>query len=133
MSSARAKVLSRILVVEDEPDIRSLARLALETLGGFQVGVCSSGREALDRVGSFAPDLILMDVMMPALDGPSTLEALRRDPLTAGYAVVFMTASGQAQEVARYREMGALGVIDKPFNLSTLAPSLRSLWEKLHD
>lgn len=123
--------LSRILFVEDDPDIQTVARMALEAVGGFSVLPCSSGAEALERVGPFSPDLILLDVMMPGMDGLATLEALRRLPETAGIPVVFMTAKVQAQEVARYREVGAVDVIAKPFDPMTLPATVRSIWSRL--
>ena len=124
------KALSRILMVEDEPDIQAVAQIALETVGGLQVEMCSSGKEALDRVLACAPDLILMDVMMPGLDGPSTLQTLRANPETAGFPVIFMTAKVQSHEIARFIDLGAIGVIAKPFDPMTLASTIRSLWEK---
>ena len=124
------KALNRILMVEDEPDIQAVAQIALETVGGLQVEMCSSGKEALDRVLAYAPDLILMDVMMPGLDGPSTLQTLRANPETAGFPVIFMTAKVQSHEIARFIDLGALGVIAKPFDPMTLASTIRSLWEK---
>jgi len=124
------KELRRILLVEDEPDIQAVARVALEAVGGFTVEMCNSGREALDRVLDCKPDLILMDVMMPGLDGPSTLKQLRAAPETAAYPVIFMTAKVQSHEVARYKEIGGLGVIAKPFDPMTLADSVRSLWNQ---
>ena len=127
-----AKTLSRILMVEDEPDIQAVARVALEVVGGFAVEMCSSGKEALDQVLRHNPDLILMDVMMPGMDGPSTLKALRANPATAGFPVIFMTAKVQSHEVARYKEIGGLGVIAKPFDPMTLASMVRTLWEQEH-
>jgi len=124
------KALSRILMVEDEPDIQAVAQISLETVGGLQVEMCSSGKEALDRVLACAPDLILMDVMMPGLDGPSTLQTLRANPETAGFPVIFMTAKVQSHEIARFIDLGAIGVIAKPFDPMTLASTIRSLWEK---
>jgi CheY-like chemotaxis protein len=124
------KTLSRILMVEDEPDIQAVAQVALETVGGLQVEMCNSGVEALDRVLASAPDLILMDVMMPGMDGPSTLQTLRANPATAGFPVIFMTAKVQAHEIARFINLGAIGVIAKPFDPMTLASTIRSLWEK---
>ena len=126
------KDLTRILMVEDEPDIQAVAQIALEAVGGLQVEMCSSGREALDRVSSVAPDLVLMDVMMPGMDGPSTLQALRANPATANYPVIFMTAKVQSHEVSRYIGLGALGVIAKPFDPMVLASTVRSIWEKAH-
>jgi len=124
------KALTRILMVEDEPDIQAVAQIALETVGGLQVEMCSSGQEALDRVLACAPDLILMDVMMPGLDGLSTLQTLRANPETAGFPVIFMTAKVQSHEIARFIDLGAIGVIAKPFDPMTLASTIRSLWEK---
>jgi CheY-like chemotaxis protein len=123
--------LSRILFVEDDPDIQTVARMALEAVGGFRVMPCSSGAEALERVVPFAPDLILLDVMMPGMDGLATLEALRRLPETADIPVVFMTAKVQAQEVALYLQIGAVEVIAKPFDPMTLPATVRSIWSRL--
>ena len=124
------KELRRILMVEDEPDIQAVARVALEAVGGFTVEMCSSGKEALDRVLGCNPDLILMDVMMPGMDGPSTLKLLRSEPATASFPVIFMTAKVQSHEVARYKDIGGLGVIAKPFDPMTLAESVRTLWKQ---
>ncbi len=125
--------LQRILYVEDEPDIQAVARLALELVGGFTVKVCSSGEEALREVEGFAPQMILLDVMMPVMDGPGTLKALRKQPAMAAVPVAFMTAKVQPQEVALYTGLGALGVIAKPFDPMTLADEVRRLWETSHD
>jgi two-component system OmpR family response regulator len=121
--------LERILYVEDEPDIQAVAKLALEMVGGYQVKICSSGQEALDALGGFEPDLILLDVMMPGMDGPTTLQNLRADPVTAGIPVIFLTAKVQPSEVARYQALGALNVIAKPFDPMTLAAEIRQIWE----
>lgn len=122
--------LSRILYVEDENDIQVVARLALENVGGFEVEICSSGAEALEVVDRFAPDLVLLDSMMPGLDGPGTLMALRARPESASIPVVFLTARVQAREVARYKAMGAIGVIAKPFDPMQLAAKVRAIWEE---
>src|SRR4029079_5831119 len=126
----RSPPLKRILMIEDEPDIQAVAKLALEALGGFQVRVCSTGREGVQAAAAFAPDLILLDVMMPGMDGPSTLRALRTLPQTVATPVVFMTAKVQAQEVAEYRAMGVLDVIAKPFDPMTLAETILAIWER---
>lgn len=125
--------LNRILYVEDEPDIQAVAKIALEIVGGFTVKICASGQQALREAEAFAPDLILLDVMMPGLDGPSTLKALRELPSLAATPVAFMTAKVQAAEVARYQALGALEVIAKPFDPMTLASRLRAIWERRHD
>ena len=121
--------LSRILYVEDEPDIQTVARMALEMVGGFEVRICSSGEEALREVESFGPDMILLDVMMPGLDGPGTLEALRKMPALAETPVAFMTAKVQPTEIAHYKSLGARDVIAKPFDPMTLASQVQAIWE----
>ncbi len=123
--------LRRILFVEDDPDIRMVGKMALEAIGGFTVLACGSGSEALSRLGEFAPDLILLDVMMPGMDGPATLAALRESPAGRGLPVVFMTSRVQAQEVAAYREMGAADVIPKPFDPMALSEQVQSVWDSL--
>ena len=124
--------MTRILCVEDEPDIQTVARLALETLGGFTVEICSSGNEALDRAPDFDPQLILLEVMMPLMDGPATLCKLRELPQFAATPVVFMTAKVQPGEVASYREVGAADVIPKPFDPMTLSGQVQAIWERCH-
>ncbi len=121
--------LNRILMVEDEADIRTVAQLALEAVGGFDVLTCSSAREALEKAPRCAPDLILMDVMMPNMDGPAALCELRARADTRHLPVIFMTAKVQPQEVARYKDMGAMGVIAKPFDPMALSAKIRSIWE----
>lgn len=125
-----AAPLQHILLVDDEPDIRQIARLALETLGGFKITECPSGLEAPAAAARCAPQLILMDVMMPGRDGPATLKVLRATPATARIPVVFMTAKVQPQEIAAFRELGALDVIPKPFDPMTLALTVRQIWER---
>ena len=120
--------LNRIMAVEDEPDIRLVLEVALGDVAGFELKICSSGPEALEAASHFEPDLILLDVMMPEMTGPDTLEALREIPETAETPVVFLTAKVQPQEVQRFRDLGALGVISKPFDPMTLADEVRQVW-----
>ncbi|MDI1272906.1 response regulator [Polaromonas sp.] len=122
------KTLARILYVEDEPDIRMVAQMALEAVGGFTVIACPSGSEALAAAPTAQADLLLLDVMMPGMDGPSTLKALRALPATAGTPVIFMTAKVQAAEVAQYRELGAIDVIHKPFDPMELSAQISRIW-----
>ncbi|CAG9931691.1 response regulator [Candidatus Nitrotoga arctica] len=124
--------LMRILYVEDEPDIQMVARLALEALGGYTVEICSSGDEALQRAPGFQPQLFLLDVMMPGMDGPSTLKMLRALPQFASTPVIFMTAKVQSGEVAGYKELGAVDVIPKPFDPMILASKVQDIWERYH-
>ena len=122
--------LQRILLVEDDCDIQAVTQLTLEAVGGFTVRVTSSGPEALECVNEFAPDLIILDVMMPGMDGPTVLQKLRADEKTAHFPVVFMTAKAQSHEIAAYKKMGALEVITKPFDPMRLPLTLRQIWSK---
>lgn len=121
--------LQRILYAEDDADIQAIAVMVLETINGFTLEVCSSGSEALRKAVEFNPDLILLDVMMPGMDGPETLKNLRQFPTLAATPVVFMTAKVQPQEVQGYLDLGAAGVIAKPFDPMTLADQLRAIWD----
>lgn len=120
--------LNKILYVEDEPDIQAVAKLALENIGGFTLKVCSSGQEAINCAEAFAPELILMDVMMPGMDGPSTLAQLRKMPSLSQVPVVFMTAKVQPSEVDELKSIGAIEVIPKPFDPMSLSEQIRSIW-----
>lgn len=122
--------LERVLYVEDEPDIQAVASIALETVGGFTVKVCSSGQEALDAALAFNPDLILLDVMMPGMDGPTTLLELRKLDGFADIPAMFMTAKVQPQEVQYFKSLGAVEVIPKPFDPMTLAQTIKDAWSK---
>ncbi|MBF0187526.1 MAG: response regulator [Magnetococcales bacterium] len=122
--------LERILYAEDEPDIQEIAILALETVGGFTVKACASGQEILDAAEAFKPDLLLLDVMMPIMDGPTAFQEIRKQPGTETVPVIFMTAKVQPQEVEGYKAMGAWEVIAKPFDPMTLADQIRQIWEK---
>lgn len=122
--------LTRILYVEDDPDIQAIAIMVLDTINGFTLEACNSGSDALEKAVAFNPDLILLDVMMPGMDGPETLKGLRNFPELANTPVVFMTAKVQPQEVQGYLSLGAVGVIAKPFDPMTLAQQLRDIWAK---
>ncbi|MGI9384965.1 MAG: response regulator, partial [Methyloligellaceae bacterium] len=102
-----ANELNRITYVEDEPDIRTVVQIALETVGGFTLDVCASGREALEKAPNFEPDLVLLDVMMPEMDGTETLKRLRAMPGFADTPIVFMTAKAQSHEIDAYKALGA--------------------------
>lgn len=121
---------SRILYIEDEPDIQAVAQIALESVGGFNLEVCSSGKEALDKATDFKPDLLLLDVMMPGMDGPSTLAELKKLPGLSDTPAIFMTAKVQPQEIEQLLSYGAIDVIAKPFDPMTLAETIRNIWDK---
>jgi CheY-like chemotaxis protein len=116
------------MLVEDDPDIQSVGQLALEAVGGFTVQTCSSGIEAVNQASTLPPDLILLDVMMPGMDGPTTLTALRACRECENIPVIFMTAKVQAHEVAHYKALGALDVISKPFDPMRLSEMIREIW-----
>lgn len=121
--------LNKILYVEDEPDIQAIAQIALESVGGFSLKVCSNGNDAINEVSDFAPDLLLLDVMMPGIDGPSTLKELRKIPAFAQTPAIFMTAKVQEDEVSDLRALGAIDVIAKPFDPMELANKIRGIWK----
>ncbi|MDP4547664.1 response regulator [Marinobacter sp. MDS2] len=119
--------LNKVLYVEDDADIRAIAELALQDVGGFSIALCSSGAEAIKVAPDFQPDLILLDVMMPEMDGPQTLQELRKIEATQDTPVIFMTARIQRTEIDEYLSLGALGVIPKPFDPMTLADEIRRI------
>ncbi len=116
----------RVLHVDDEPDIRELVEISLQMDANLAVRSCSSGDEALTAAVEWAPDIILMDVMMPVMDGPQTLSHLRENTATAQIPVVFMTARAQTRELAHFLSLGAAGVIPKPFDPISLAGAVRN-------
>ncbi|GHB22577.1 response regulator [Salinicola rhizosphaerae] len=124
------KPLQRILHVEDDVSIQEVARVALEIVGGFEVSSCDNGQAALSQAAEWQPDLILLDVMMPGIDGPTTLAKLREQASTQAIPVVFMTAKVQPSEIEHYRAIGGLDVVIKPFDPMTLAEQLREIWER---
>jgi len=128
------KLLNKILVVEDENDIRTILKFTLERLGHFTVLYCSSGIEALESAEIFSPDLILLDVMMPGMDGIETLKELRNKLPLRYTPVIFMTAKTQADEIANYKKLGAIDVITKPFDPTLLVERLWAIWkEKINE
>jgi len=116
----------RILLVDDEPDVREIVDISLGLDRELKTRACASGADALVTAAEWSPSLILLDVMMPVMDGPATLANLRKNPRTAHIPVVFLTARTQADEIAQYMSLGAEGVLTKPFDAMTLAASVRS-------
>ena len=119
--------INSILLVDDEPDIRTIAELSLSQVGGWKVTLASSGVQALELVGKHKPDLILLDVMMPEMDGVATFQALANREDTREIPVIFMTARVQSQERERYVGLGAAGVIAKPFDPMRLPDDIRGI------
>ena len=125
------KPLTKILYAEDDPDIQMIARMSLETVGGYTLKICDDGNQALKDIAEFSPDLILLDVMMPNRDGPGTLEALRDMPEFATTPVVFMTAKVMKADIDDYKALGAVDVISKPFDPMKLPEQIKTIWESL--
>lgn len=123
------KPLKRILYAEDEDDIRVIAQIALEDLGGFTVKYCNTGLEVLGVAEEFNPDLFLLDVMMPEMDGVTALQELHKISALKNVPAIFMTAKIQSNEIAEYKTLGILGVINKPFDPMMLAKVINDMWE----
>lgn len=121
--------MTRILYVDDETDIREVAQLSLELDPEFEVRTCGTGAEAIEQATAWRPDLILLDVMMPGMDGPTVFAHLKAQPATAAIPVVFITARTQASEVSGFQELGARGVLAKPFDPMSLALRVRDFLE----
>lgn len=124
------RALKTILYAEDEEDIRAIAQIALEDIGGFTVKYCLDGLKALELAKTFIPDLLLLDVMMPGMDGPTALKELRKIPDFSTIPVIFMTAKIQTNELEEYKTLGAIEVIAKPFDPMTLADEITKAWVK---
>lgn len=117
----------KILIIDDEDDIRRIARLSLGRVGGMDVVEANCGAEGIDKAVEEHPDAILLDVMMPEMDGPATLAALRENAETSGIPVIFLTAKALSTEVERLKSIGATGVLTKPFDPMSLASQVRAL------
>lgn len=121
--------LDRILYVEDDADIQTVAKMAMEMLGGFTLEVCDDGYQALEKAPHFQPDLFLLDMMMPGMTGIQTLEKLRMLKGLEHIPAIFMTAKIQNHEIETYKRQGVLGVIPKPFDPMALATDINSIWQ----
>lgn len=122
-------MIQKILMVDDDLSILMIAQISLTKVGMWQVKTVDSGTKALDEIDEFKPDLILLDVMMPGMDGPTTFKQLRDNASFASTPVIFMTAKVQPTEVESYCKLGAAGVISKPFDPMTLPAEIRKLLE----
>jgi CheY-like chemotaxis protein len=112
--------IDRVLMVDDDPAIRKIAEICLTRVGHWQVALAACGPEALQLGPAFRPDVILLDVMMPGMDGPTTFKLLQENADMAGIPVIFMTAKVQSHEIEKYSQLGAAGVISKPFDPMSL-------------
>jgi len=125
------KRLERVLFVEDEEDIQRIVKVSLERFGGMAVDICGDSRIALQKTRELAPDLILLDYLMPGLDGVALFRRLQADPQLARIPVVFLTASAVSHKAEELRALGAAGVLFKPFDVRQLPEKLRKIWNAL--
>lgn len=114
----------RILIIDDEDDIREVAALSLESVAGWEIVVAGSGAQGLLVAAESLPDAILLDVMMPCMDGPATFRELRRNPATADIPVLLLTAKVQSNDQRRFADLGVQAVLFKPFDPLTLAQQI---------
>jgi two-component system, OmpR family, phosphate regulon response regulator PhoB len=119
----------KLLHVEDDPDIRDIAMMALEISGEFSVVQCESGQAALEQLAHYTPDVVLLDVMMPGMTGRQTLEHMRKLPQMADVPAIFMTARAQQSDIEELRAFGGTEVISKPFDPMTLTDQIKRAME----
>ena len=124
--------LKKILYAEDEPDIRTIVEIAVQATSPCEIRFAENGKEVLDIVGEYTPDLILLDVMMPEMDGPTTLKELRKNPQTKNIPVIFITAKAQVHELEVYKSYEILGIISKPFDPMQLYSNICLFWDNIH-
>jgi CheY-like chemotaxis protein len=120
--------LNSLMYVDDDADIREIVEMSLGLDGSVRVSSSAGGEPALASMRSERPDLVVLDVMMPGMDGPAILERMRADPELRHIPVIFMTAKANPQEIARFRDLSAIGVIAKPFDPMALGSQVRALW-----
>ena len=119
--------MTKALIIDDEDDVRRIARLSLGRVGGMDVIDAASGAEGLALARTASPDFVLLDLMMPDMDGVETMQRLRADPATTGIPIIFLTAKAMPADIERLRSLGALDVVTKPFNPMSLAAEIREI------
>lgn len=124
------KKLKKILYAEDEPDVQIIVEMIIQSMSDYEIKICSNGRELLECVENYDPDLILLDVMMPEMDGPTTFKNLQLNEKTKKIPIIFMTAKAQTHEVKLFKETGVIGVITKPFDPVMLCSNITEIWEQ---
>lgn len=125
--------LNRVMHVDDDESIRMITSVTLESIGNFKVLSCDSGFMAIENYAEFQPQVVLMDVMMPDLDGPGTLAELKKQFDLAKTLVLFMTAKVQKEELEHFKDIGGFDVIEKPFDPMTLTDKIKSSWESFNN
>lgn len=121
--------LTKILYVEDDEDIAQIAMMIMEEFGSFEVKHCLSGSEALKILPKFLPQLVIMDMMMPVMDGLQTFDNMKKIEVIKNIPVIFLTAKMQKKEQQSYLDAGAIGVITKPFDPEKLCDSINEIWQ----
>ena len=120
-------VARKVLIIDDEDDIREVAALSLESVAGWEVVTANSGSQGLARAAEHQPDAILLDVMMPGMDGPTTFRELRKNPATSKIPVLLLTAKVQSSDQRRFADLGVEAVLFKPFDPMTLSTQIASV------
>ena len=123
--------LNRICYVEDDEDIQRIVRMSLERVGKMTVAVVSDPTQAIQAFAEFQPDLVMLDWMMPVLDGPALFRQMKLRPETSDLPVVFITARASPRDLEELQSLGAAGTISKPFSPKDLPDQLRAIWAKL--
>jgi CheY-like chemotaxis protein len=123
--------LNRICYVEDDEDIQRIVRMSLERVGKMTVEVVGDPMVAIGKITSFKPDLVMLDWMMPGMDGPTLFRKMKQQPETSGLPVVFITAKATQRDMDELKALGAAGTISKPFSPKDLPDQLRAIWAKL--
>ena len=123
--------LTRICYVEDDEDIQRIVRMSLERVGKMTVQVVRDPTAAIDAMSTFKPDLVMLDWMMPVLDGPALFRKMKENPVTSALPVVFITAKAAQRDLDELLKLGAAGTISKPFSPKDLPDQLRAIWGKL--
>jgi CheY-like chemotaxis protein len=123
--------LERICYVEDDEDIQRIVRMSLERVGKMTVEIVTDPLQAIGVMNAFKPDLVMLDWMMPGMDGPTLFKKMKEDPQTSALPVVFITAKAQSRDMAELMALGAAGTISKPFSPKDLPDQLRAIWKKL--
>lgn len=124
------KELKKILYAEDERDVQTIVEISIWSMSNYTIKICDNGKILLDCVEDYNPDLILLDVMMPEMEGVTTLKNLQSNEKTKDIPVVFITAKAQTQEVESFNASGVIGVITKPFDPMSLCSTIKELWDK---
>lgn len=125
--------LEKVLYVEDDEDIQRIVRMSLERVGKMVVEIVSNSTQAIERMKAFKPDLVMLDWMMPEMDGPTLFRKMQEDPEVASLPVIFITAKASPRELEELVRLGAKGTISKPFSPKDLPDQLRSLWQAIPD